>query len=125
MELKKMEATVLFVKNVSASVKFYTEKIGIEKTEESDDFANLKLGNNNIALLGPSVVKGLIEKNITTPGQSALIAVEVDDLDEAYKELKAKGVNFIKAPKLQSWGQYTAYFIDPDGHIWELFTWKK
>ena len=74
----------------------------LEKTEESED-----------------------GQKIITPEHSALIATEVEDLDKAYKELKSKSVNFIKEPKMQSWGQYAAYFTDPDGHIWEIFTWKK
>ena len=125
MKIKKIEATVLFVKDISKAVNFYVEKLGLEKTEESEDFANLKVGNSNIALLSPKLVNDLIGKKITTPGHSALIAVEVEDLDKAYKELKSKSVNFIKEPKMQSWGQYTAYFTDLDGHIWEIFTWKK
>ena len=125
MKIKKIEATVLFVKDIKKAVSFYVEKLGLEKTEESEDFANVKVGNSNIALLGPKVVNDLIGKKITTPGHSALIAAEVEDLDKAYKELKSKSVNFIKEPKMQSWGQYAAYFTDPDGHIWEIFTWKK
>lgn len=125
MKIKKIEATVLFVKDIKKAINFYVKKLGLEKTEESEDFANIKIGNNNIALLGPKVVNDLIGKKITSPGHSSLIAAEVEDLDKTYKELKSKKVNFIKEPKMQSWGQYTAYFTDPDGHIWEIFTWKK
>lgn len=125
MEIKKIEATVLFVKDIKKAVNFYVEKLGLEKTEEQEDFANIKVGNNNVALLGQKVVNDLIGKKITNPGNSSLIAAEVEDLDKAYKELKSKSVNFIKEPKMQSWGQYTAYFTDQDGHIWEIFTWKK
>lgn len=125
MKIKKIEATVLFVKDIKKAVSFYVEKLGLEKTEEQEDFVNIKAGNNNIALLGPKLVNDLIGEKITSPGYSSLIAAEVEDLDESYKELKSKKVNFIKEPKMQPWGQYTAYFIDEDGHIWEIFTWKK
>ncbi|MBU1682800.1 VOC family protein, partial [Patescibacteria group bacterium] len=114
-ENKKIEATVLFVKDIKKAVNFYVEKLDLEKTEEQEDFANIKIGNTNIALLGPKVVNDLIGKKITNPGHSSLIAAEVEDLDKTYKELKSKRVNFIKEPKMQSWGQYTAYFTDQDG----------
>lgn len=123
MNIQKMEATVIFVKDLSKSIHFYVDVIGLERTEVSDDFANLKIKDKNIALLGPKVVKELLGKEITNPGFSGLIAAEVDSVDKSYGELKNK-VKFIKPPTLQSWGQYTAYFVDPDGHIWEIFEWK-
>ena len=32
-------------------------------------------------------------------------------------------IAFIKEPITHSWGQRTAYFTDPDGHIWEIQQW--
>ncbi len=125
MKIKKIEATAIFVKDIKKSSEFYVKKLRLKKTEEEEDFVNLKIGKNNIALLGPKIVKQLIGKNITNPRHSYLITAEVENLNRTYKELKGKGIKFIKKPKLQSWGQYTAYFTDPDGHIWEIFTWKK
>lgn len=125
MAIKKIEATIIFVKDVKKAVKFYTEKLGLSKSDDGEDFANIKVGDKNVALLGPKVIKELLGKDITKPRYSALIAAEVEDLDKSYEELKSKGVKFIKAPKMQSWGQYTAYLTDPDEHIWEIFTWKK
>lgn len=125
MKLKKLEANVLFVKDIKESVKFYTEVLGLEKTEESEGFANIKIGDSNIALVGSKIVKELLGKEITKPQFSSLLAIEVDDLDRTYNELKNEDVKVLKEPKLQSWGQYTAYFQDPDGHVLELFTWKK
>jgi len=125
MKVKKIEATALFVKDIEKSKEFYIKKLGMKKTEEEEDFVNLKIGKNNIALLGPKIVKQLINENITSPGNSCLITAEVDNLDKTYKELKSKGIKFMEKPKMQDWGQYTTYFKDPDGHIWEICTFKK
>jgi lactoylglutathione lyase len=44
----------------------------------------------------------------------------VDKLDEAYKRLREKGVNFLEAPKKQYWGGYAALFADPDENLFYL-----
>jgi uncharacterized glyoxalase superfamily protein PhnB len=30
------------------------------------------------------------------------------------------GGRIVKAPETLSWGGYSGYFADPDGHLWEL-----
>jgi uncharacterized glyoxalase superfamily protein PhnB len=47
-------------------------------------------------------------------------AVFLEDVDKEYNELKAKGVNFVKAPTTFPWGQRIAYFEDPEGNLWEI-----
>ncbi len=49
----------------------------------------------------------------------------VDDIDEAYRELKAKGVKFVTEPKGKHWGARAATFVDPDGNEFTIETFKK
>ena len=49
----------------------------------------------------------------------------VDDVDEAYKMFKDKGVKFVTEPKNQYWGGRTAEFADPDGNKFILVSFKK
>jgi len=53
------------------------------------------------------------------------IYLQVDNVDEAYRELKDKGVTFVTEPKDQSWGARTAKFTDPDGNMFILVQIKK
>jgi uncharacterized glyoxalase superfamily protein PhnB len=53
------------------------------------------------------------------------IYLQVDDVNDAYRELKAKGVRFLTEPKDQSWGARTAKFEDPDGNMFILVQLKK
>lgn len=53
------------------------------------------------------------------------IYLQVDNVDDAYRELKDKGVKFITEPKDQSWGAQTAKFADPDGNVFILVQLKK
>jgi uncharacterized glyoxalase superfamily protein PhnB len=52
----------------------------------------------------------------------SVIATLVEDVDAVYKELRAKGVEFIPAPEDRSWGVRTAHLKDPEGNVWELHT---
>ncbi|WP_148574470.1 VOC family protein [Nocardioides caldifontis] len=42
------------------------------------------------------------------------------DVDAAVEEVAALGARIVKAPVRMEWGGYSAYFADPDGHLWEL-----
>jgi uncharacterized glyoxalase superfamily protein PhnB len=53
-------------------------------------------------------------------GHEVLLCVDVEDVDAVYKTLMDKGVAFLKPPKDQPWGIRSAYFADPEGHLWEL-----
>jgi uncharacterized glyoxalase superfamily protein PhnB len=34
--------------------------------------------------------------------------------------LRGRGVEFLNGPQDRPWGQRTAAFADPDGHVWEI-----
>lgn len=42
------------------------------------------------------------------------------DVDAAYAEAIAAGGTPLAPPSDMSWGGYSSYFADPDGHVWEL-----
>jgi catechol 2,3-dioxygenase-like lactoylglutathione lyase family enzyme len=42
------------------------------------------------------------------------------DADASVADLEAKGVSLINGPLDRAWGQRTACFADPDGHLWEI-----
>jgi len=44
----------------------------------------------------------------------------VEDLDERYAELAARGVRFTMKPEKQPWGGYMSLFADPDGNVFYL-----
>jgi len=61
----------------------------------------------------------LSEKHLNKGG-SVFLCFQVEDINAAYEELKNRGVEFITSPKVTSWGQNVAYFLDPDNNIWEI-----
>jgi hypothetical protein len=41
-------------------------------------------------------------------------------VDEMMARAKAAGAEMVRAPAAVSWGGYTGWFRDPDGHLWEV-----
>jgi uncharacterized glyoxalase superfamily protein PhnB len=59
-------------------------------------------------------------------GLSVMIAVRVetpDAVDVLHDELVSKGVSIVQPPTTHPWNARTTYFKDPDGHLWELYSW--
>jgi catechol 2,3-dioxygenase-like lactoylglutathione lyase family enzyme len=53
------------------------------------------------------------------------INLQVDNIDETYRDLTSKGVRFLSEPKDQTWGARTADFTDPNGNVFTLVQLKK
>ncbi len=41
-------------------------------------------------------------------------------VDAAFARAEAAGATVLKRPTQASWGGYSGYFADPDGHVWEV-----
>ena len=51
------------------------------------------------------------------------LAINLDSpahVDAALAAATAAGAVLVKAPQEASWGGYSGYFADPDGHLWEV-----
>lgn len=123
-----IEWVLLVTDNYSESKSFYAEILGfkIEREVAEDQFCQFSLPNCFLAIYGRSELEKLLgEQYVGKAGGAIYSFPESDDIDKDVLALKAKGVEFIKEPATQPWGQRTAYFIDPDKHIWELQQWMK
>lgn len=128
MKLHNIQYLVLITDNYIRAKAFYIEKLGfiIDQEIPEDEYVQFKLKNTILALFGRNqMAKVLDEKYLAKPGGALYTFAEVENVDKTVEELKQKGVQFIKEPKDQPWGQRTAYFTDPDGHIWEIQKWLK
>lgn len=125
MALKKFEHVGLQVKDLEASIQFYTEVLGLEFIEKQDHVdPSLKL-----AFLGLKDTKEPIielisgyNPNLPTEGKVHHIAFTVDNIDEEIARLKELDVTFIDeaVTTLPSGAKYI-FFNGPDGEWVELF----
>jgi len=105
------------VSNFQESVAFYENILGLPKKSQWSTYAVFDLCGIMLGL-EPGGEKGA-KKGAPD------IYLQVENVDEAYEELKDKGVRFITEPKDQSWGARTAKFTDPDGNTFILVQLKK
>ncbi len=121
----------LLVNDYKKCFKFYTDKLGLEPAwgDEEGCYASFKVaeGIEGFALfvsdfMAPAV--GNAEK--TQPAgyrEKSMISFEVENVDETYRTLQIKGVDFINQPTdMPDWGMRVVHLRDPEENLIELFT---
>jgi catechol 2,3-dioxygenase-like lactoylglutathione lyase family enzyme len=113
----------LLVRDFDGAVAFYRDVIGfpVAMLVDHAKFAEFNTGETALEIydrdLMAEVVPGLM-----AGGDRILLTLHVDNVDETFESLKAKGVKFEEPPSnRESWGARTAYFRDPEGNLIELF----
>lgn len=112
--IRKIKLTSIPVTDQKRSLEFFTKKLGFTVFTDqpfTDDqrWIELKLAGSDthLALFTPEEHRGWI-------GGFSNVTFACDDVDATYRELLARGVEFVHPPKKQGWGTY-ALFKDPDG----------
>jgi len=124
--MKSIEWIIFATDQYDKMKTFYRDTLGLplERDVPEEEFTQFKAENCFIAIYGRQFVEKLLGRSMTgKPGSTIYTFKESTGVDQDYQQLKAKGVQFMSAPKTQPWGQRTAYFPDPDGNIWEIQQW--
>lgn len=114
---KQIDYTMVVVSDMSRSVEFYRDRLGITLKFQSPDWTEFQTGTTTLALHGGGT------KSTTPPAGdptkqagSCSIGFNVADVDKTYEELKAKGINFVMPPtQREGEGIKLAVCVDPDG----------
>lgn len=121
--LRDVGAVILFVEDVQRSKGFYHDVIGLEVQFEDDHSVAFRLDGVMVLALHVDAARAQLGgEPTTTPrlGATAFLTTFTEDVDALHDELLGRGVPFFQAPRDQPWGVRTAYFKDPDGHVWEI-----
>jgi catechol 2,3-dioxygenase-like lactoylglutathione lyase family enzyme len=121
MDLKNCSAA-LFVKDIEASKKFYTDILGLQIDMDfgknvilKNGFAVWEIQNNHII---PST---LGTDKISDSGFNRFeLYFETENLAEIFEILKRKDVIFLHEIHEEPWGQHTIRIFDPDNHMIEI-----
>ncbi len=121
--LDAADYVVLVVRDLDASLRFYTEVLGLALGHRSGAYAQLDTGRTRIALYERVAMSGVVGFALETPGPSAVgfeLGFKVADVDEAFAAFRDAGAEAVCDPTDRAWGQRTAYLRDPDGYLIEL-----
>ncbi|WP_438865788.1 VOC family protein [Paractinoplanes atraurantiacus] len=112
--------TVL-VTDLGRSVGFYRDTLGFYEIDHGEGSAVLASGDTRLVL---RTVHGLSAE----AGRLIYLNLEVGDVEAVYEELRAKGVEFVHAPRPVNRGDrlelWSASFRDPDDHNIAITQWR-
>ena len=119
----------LFVADMDASVRFYTDVLGYRVVRRDEGYASLRrgaavLGIGPIAKLpadggGPGFTQARLAGD---RGAGVEIVLEVPDLDAVYEQAVAAGAAIAEPPRRQPWGLRDFRLADPDGYYVRVTT---
>lgn len=122
----------LGVQDLRRSIDFYTG-LGWEKRgDEEQGICWFKTSGSWVGLFGYDALAadiGLVEEGerarpappATYRGITLAINVNTqEDVDVALEHAASVGGAILKPGTTMSWGGYSGYFTDPDGHVWEV-----
>lgn len=113
----KLELVPVPVTDVDRAKEFYVEKIGFNADHDHKVTPTLRF----VQLTPPgSACSIVIGVGITKmkPGSQQGLQMVIENAQEAYDELKKRGVEVSEIDR-QPWGDFI-YFSDPDGNTWSL-----
>jgi catechol 2,3-dioxygenase-like lactoylglutathione lyase family enzyme len=120
----------LLVKDYKKCFEFYTEKLGLEAAWNLEGcYASFKVaeGIEGLALfvsdfMAPAV--GNADKSQPTGyREKSMVSFEVENVDETYQTLLAKGIQFInQLTDMPDWGMRVVHLRDPEENLIEIFT---
>jgi lactoylglutathione lyase len=121
--LNSIGAITLFVEDPQRSKVFYQEVFNLPVTYEDGNSVVFKFENALINLLKMPAADPLIAPAVVASREAGArfqLTIWVDAVDAVCAELASRGVALLNGPMDREWGQRTASFTDPDGHIWEI-----
>ena len=115
----KFSQVRMLVDDFAGCFRFYGEVLGLQPSHGTADesYASFAAGEGTVAIFRRSAQGDVV--GLRLPGDSALLVLEVDDVDAEAERL---GEFLVEGPVDQpEWGGRVAYLRDPDGNLVELF----
>lgn len=116
--------TILYVKNVSASLDFYERAFGFSRLflHEAGDYGELSTGDTKLAFSSIELMRQL-GKNPSSPVAASPtfeLAFESDNVQSDLERAVNAGAELVQELREEPWGQSTSYVSDPDGYLIEI-----
>lgn len=113
--IKQLKFVGMPVSDQARALAFYVEKLGFEVStdqpmSDKQRWIELRIGNSQTRL-----VLFTPEGHENRIGTFFNGSFACDDVQATYRQLKARGVEFLKPPEKQPWGEF-AILKDPDGN---------
>ncbi|MDD4859912.1 MAG: VOC family protein [Dehalococcoidales bacterium] len=100
MKVKRLSHVAIMVKDIDKAGKLFTELFGFKfdapSTTKETDTRTLMAAANNVEVVAPLTADGPASKSLEKRGEGlAMIAFDVDNLEEAIKDMQAHNIRMI------------------------------
>jgi lactoylglutathione lyase len=120
--------TILYVRDVGASVEFYESAFGLERrlVHQSGQYAEMETGATALAFAAHGLAAANLPEEALgptpapTPPPTFQVCLVTNDVESAYARAIDAGASGVTEPQTKPWGQHVAYVRDPDGTLIEL-----
>ena len=106
---------IIWTDNLDRLLAFYRDTLGLTPHSVHPDFIAFKWGGMRLSIGKHSEVRGR-----TRDPNRIMVNLGVDDIQQAYESLRARGVEFLRPPEHEHWGGWVSTFSDPDGNVLQL-----
>jgi catechol 2,3-dioxygenase-like lactoylglutathione lyase family enzyme len=124
-----LEQLALIVEDYDGAIRFFVDVLGFELVEDSAALTNDGRPKRWVVVRPPGATTGLLLAQADGERQARAVGdqfagrvglfLRVDDFDGAYARMRAAGVEFVREPRQESYGQ-VAVFLDVAGNRWDL-----
>jgi catechol 2,3-dioxygenase-like lactoylglutathione lyase family enzyme len=124
-----LSLVTVVVTEYDPAIRFFVDTLGFELAEDSPALTNDGRPKRWVVVRPPGAMTGLLlaradgVEQVAVVGQQAAGRVgfflHVPDFQAAYTRMKAAGVEFVRAPRNEPFGE-VAVFIDIAGNKWDL-----
>jgi len=116
----KIGFVTVFVTDFDKSLDFYTQTLGME-IDYTDKmvWAQFKSGED-VSLAIEKCDPDYVEQGSKMVGRFVGVTLMVDNIEDQYNRLVAKGVEFSGRPEKQHWGGTLAHLKDLEGNVLTL-----
>jgi len=104
--MKKLNYAIVFVSDMTRSVKFYRDVLGLPLKFESPHWSEFANEGSTLALHPASA---------ENPAGTCQLGFPAENLDAVHQRLAAQGVRVVMAPRTEQYGIRQAVYADPDG----------
>ena len=125
----QIESFVIVIDEYDPAIEFFVNVLGFELVEDSPTLTNDSRPKRWVVVRPPGAETGILlaradgERQAETVGNQVADRVgfllRVDDFEEMYARMIAKGVEFVGSPRAEPYGS-VAVFLDVAGNRWDL-----
>jgi len=120
---QRLSLVTLGVSDLARARRFYEALGWTSRAAPDDDVVFFQAGGMIVALWGREQLAE--DSGVADPGGWGGITLAYNtrspsEVDAVVEEARAAGAQIVREPAETFWGGYSAVFVDPEGHPWEV-----